>query len=71
MSFYERNARSIVKTISFRVVIILADTITIFVITRRYDITLSILVISNLTSTILYFLHERAWNGVHWGKRSA
>ena len=66
--FHENVTRSLVKAISFRTMVLLADGIIIFAITKRYDITLGVVLFSNFSSTILYFLHERFWNGVHWGK---
>jgi len=62
--------RSLVKAITFRMLIIIADTVVIYAITKRVDITTSVVIISNISSTLLYFLHERAWNNIHWGKLS-
>ncbi len=66
--FHEHIERSLVKAITFRIVIIIADFIVFFVITGRYMVTLELVVISNIVSTILYFLHERVWNLVPFGK---
>ncbi len=68
MAFKEKISRSIIKSVTFRLLIILSDAIIIFAITRRYDITVGVIFFSNLSSTLLYFFHERAWNKVHWGK---
>lgn len=68
MAFYEKNERSIVKAVLFRILIIISDSIIIFAITRRYDVTIGVIVASNLASTVLYFIHERIWNKIHWGK---
>ncbi len=66
--FYEHTGRSVVKALTFRVLILISDGIIIFAVTRRYDITLSVMLFSNLASTILYIIHERIWNTIHWGK---
>ena len=66
--FYEHFHRSIIKAITFRLVILVSDGIIIFLITRRYDLTLGVVLFSNISSTIIYILHERFWNEVHWGK---
>lgn len=66
--FYEHFHRSIIKAITFRIVILVSDGIIIFLITHRYDLTLAVVLFSNLFSTIIYILHERIWNEVHWGK---
>ena len=69
MAFHEKTYRSIVKALTFRFFVLIADGIIIFAITHRYDIAFGVILLSNVSSTLLYFLHERIWNGVHWGKR--
>jgi adenylylsulfate kinase len=68
--FKEATKRSIIKAITFRVLILLSDSIIIFAITHRYDITVGVIFFSNFASTILYYFHERIWNNIHWGKAS-
>jgi len=68
MRIAERKQRSLVKAITYRFIILLSDGIIIFAITRRYDTTLMVILISNIASTILYFTHERAWNHINWGR---
>lgn len=68
MAFYEHTKRSIIKAITYRFIILISDGIIIFAITHRYDTTAWVIVLSNLSSTILYFFHERFWNDIHWGK---
>lgn len=60
--------RSIVKAITFRSVILCSDAVIILAITHRYDFALGVIVFSNLASTFLYFIHERIWHGIKWGK---
>ncbi len=66
--FSEQLGRSLVKAITFRVLILCSDGIIILLITHRYDIALSVIFFSNIASTVLYFIHERVWNEVRWGK---
>ena len=66
--FHEHVSRSILKAITFRIVILTSDGLIIYTITHRFDVTFTVVFFSNFASTILYFLHERAWNLVHWGK---
>jgi uncharacterized membrane protein len=68
MRFNEKIERSLLKSITFRLLVITSDFIVIFLITHRYDITIGVVALSNLSSTILYFFHERTWNTIHWGK---
>lgn len=68
MLFHEKTSRSIAKSITFRAVILMADSLIIYLLTHRLDVTLGVMLFSNLSSTIIYFLHERAWNRIRWGK---
>lgn len=68
MKLYETTKRSLVKTIAYRILIMTADGLIIFAITHRMDATIAVVVASNFSSTILYFLHERVWNKIHWGE---
>jgi uncharacterized membrane protein len=60
--------RSLVKTITFRLVIVFADMLIVFAITHRYDITFGYVVLTNIFKGIIYFFHERAWDKVDWGR---
>ena len=60
--------RSIVKTVAWRTLGTL-DTITIaWFLTNNIKIATSIGFIEIFTKIVLYFLHERFWNKVKWGK---
>jgi uncharacterized membrane protein len=69
MAFKENAKRSLIKSITFRVLVIISDFIIIMLITRRYDVALAVIIFSNLASATLYYFHERAWNRVKWGKQ--
>jgi len=66
--FHEHVSRSLVKAITFRAMALLFDGLIIFMVTGRYDLTLKLVLVANLIHTGLYFMHERIWNSVHWGK---
>ncbi len=64
----ENIKRSLAKTISWRIVGT-ADTIVIsWVLTGTLTLALSIGAIELVSKMLLYFVHERAWNRVKWGK---
>lgn len=69
MAFHESAKRSIVKSITFRILVMLGDGLIIYTITKKADLALSIILLSNLSSTIIYYVHERAWNKVKWGRK--
>lgn len=68
MRFHEHISRSLTKAITFRVFIIIADTLVLYLLIRRLDIIIGIITVSTLIHTLLYFAHERIWNNIHWGK---
>ena len=67
-TFKERATRSLVKAISYRIIVITLDFTVIYLLTRRYDIALGFMVISNIYTAVAYYLHERVWNRIRWGK---
>ncbi|HEY8780933.1 MAG TPA: DUF2061 domain-containing protein [Mucilaginibacter sp.] len=64
----ETLARSIVKTISYRVVILILDFASIYLFTGKLKIAIGFTIVSNIYTTIGYFFHERIWDKVKWGK---
>jgi uncharacterized membrane protein len=66
--FSENMKRSILKALTFRTVVVIINAVVVYQITKRHDLTIGVVVASNVINTILYFLHERVWNKVHWGK---
>jgi uncharacterized membrane protein len=68
MSYYDHHKRSIAKTIGFFAILVVADWVVVFLITNQTGITFKIIIYSNFVSAIIYFIHERAWNKVHWGR---
>jgi uncharacterized membrane protein len=53
--------RSLIKALTFRTIVLLADSLIVYTLTHRYDVALGVMFFSNISSTVLYFLHERAW----------
>ncbi|MFI5136457.1 MAG: DUF2061 domain-containing protein [Sphingobacteriales bacterium] len=64
----ETLGRSVVKTISYRVVILILDFTTIYFFTGKIKVAIGFTVVSNLYTTIGYFFHERIWDKIKWGK---
>jgi len=69
--FRESIKRSLFKSISFRVVVVLSDIIVIYFITHRYDITIGVTIATNVASMVLYYLHERIWNKISFGRKKS
>ena len=56
-----------VKAITYRAVIIVLDFSVIYLLTGRVDVAVGFMVISNIYTTVAYFVHERVWNKIQWG----
>ena len=63
--------RSAVKSVTFRVLVVAADLLVIYLLTHRADTTIVLTVATNVASTVLYYAHERVWNGIRWGRSRA
>jgi uncharacterized membrane protein len=60
--------RSLVKTLTYRILIIILDFGVVFLFTHKYDIALGFVIISNIYTSFAYYGHERIWDRVKWGK---
>ena len=67
MSRNVSNKRSIVKAISYRFLILCLDFATVYLLTGAIHLALWFMVVSNIYTTVGYFLHERVWARVQWG----
>ena len=63
----ETSKRSIVKAITYRGVILCLDFLAIYLFTGKVNVALGFMVVSNVYTTVGYFLHERIWARVRWG----
>ena len=66
----ETSARSIVKTITWRVIGTAATGAVAFIMTGDISAASAIASLQFFTNTFLYFIHERVWNIISWGKKS-
>lgn len=66
--FRERHSRSVAKAFSWRVFGTLVTTALVFVFTRRLVLSLAVGGIEFLAKLVLFWLHERIWDRVAWGK---
>jgi uncharacterized membrane protein len=59
--------RSVVKTITYRMLIMSLDFLTIYLFTGTVRIALGFMIASNVYTTIGYLVHERIWARISWG----
>ena len=60
--------RSLVKTISWRLTGSGATFLISYLIAENFAVAGTIAVIQLISNTLLYFLHERVWNKIGWGR---
>jgi len=60
--------RSLVKTITWRLTGSSATFLISFLLTGNFVMAGSIAIIQLISNTILYFVHERIWNKIPWGR---
>jgi uncharacterized membrane protein len=64
----ETGTRSLVKTISWRLTGTGATFFISYLILGSFSVASTIAIIQLTTNTILYYLHERVWNRIKWGR---
>ena len=64
----ESKSRSIVKTISWRFTGSFATFLISYLISGDFTVATSIAFVQIIANTLLYYLHERVWNRIKWGK---
>ena len=65
--FEETWLRSLAKTITYRILILILDFAVIYLLTRSFETALVFMVGSNVYTVVGYYVHERIWNKIKWG----
>ena len=65
----DTTGRSMVKTISWRLTGSGATFLISYLIANDFAVAGTIAVIQLISNTVLYFLHERIWNKIGWGRQ--
>lgn len=65
----ENRKRSIFKAISWRITGTMDTFLLSWLITGKPKIAASISIAELITKTLLYYLHERVWNKIKYGRR--
>ncbi len=61
--------RSIAKTISYRLIVVILDFIAIYLFTGQLKVAVWFTIVSNIYTTVVYFFHERVWDKIKWGRK--
>ena len=67
--FRETHSRSVAKALSWRIMGTVATTALVFVFTRRLVLSLTVGSLEFVSKVGLFWLHERVWDRVRFGKR--
>ena len=67
----ETHLRSVVKSISWRIIATLTTIVLVFIFTGSFSLSLGIGCFDVAAKTVFYYLHERAWNSISFGKMGA
>lgn len=62
----ESRRRTLVKTISWRVVAVLNSYVALITFSQHGDLFKAVAM--NVSGFLIYYLFERTWNGIGWGK---
>lgn len=65
----ETSLRSIVKTVTWRLTGSGATFLVSYAMTGNLTVSGTIAVVQMISNTILYYIHERVWNKIKWGKK--
>jgi len=65
----DTNKRSLIKTVTWRVTGSSATFLIAYIMTGNFAIAGVIGVVQLISNSILYFIHERVWNQIKWGKK--
>lgn len=68
LTFKESNIRSLIKSLIYRALAIIGTSILSWIITRDIKETISITIAVQAFLIILYYLNERLWNKIYWGR---
>lgn len=64
----ETHKRSIVKAITWRLIAVIITTTVVYLYTKEIVLSVSIGAIDTLIKLISYYLHERMWNRLKFGR---
>lgn len=59
------------KAVTYRVLIVILDFISIYVLTGKTRIAFGFMLVSNIYTTVAYFGHERLWAHIRWGREAS
>ena len=68
MKFIEKVNRTLIKVISWRIVITASNFLLTYFLTGSWQTGLAFVGLAAVVNSLVYALHERGWNYIQWGK---
>jgi uncharacterized membrane protein len=65
----DTGKRSLIKTVTWRVTGSSATFLIAYIMTGNFAIAGVIGIVQLISNSILYFVHERVWNQIKWGRK--
>lgn len=67
-SVRETHRRTVMKSVSWRIVATLTTMCIVYIFTGEFLLSLGVGAVEVIAKIVFYYLHERAWEMVSWGK---
>jgi uncharacterized membrane protein len=67
MNLRASKKRSFTKAITYRAIIVCLDFLTVYLLTGKVTTATTFMIVSNIYTSVGYFLHERIWANIKWG----
>lgn len=64
----ESHSRAVIKAISWRIIASATTMVIVYILTHEWTITLGAGLLEGISKIIFYYLHERIWHVIGWGK---
>lgn len=66
----DSHKRTTAKTITWRIIASVTTMTLVYLFTGEWTLSLGIGLVEVVSKMLFYYLHERAWSRIAWGKRS-
>lgn len=63
----ESRKRSVIKMLTYRAILTALLAVISWIFTGDIGQTTVITIVFSISATAIYYIHERLWNGIHWG----
>lgn len=67
MVMNQKHKRSLIKTLTWRILATSATIVLVFLFTKNLAASFSVGIAEIIAKTLIYYSHERVWNRIKWG----